>query len=71
MRDPISLSLICALESDRRNYSAAFACITSAIVLSAIGSQPLLSILTSVIYPTAMLGFLHKRLKGDWEALQN
>lgn len=47
---------------------ASFACISSALVSTAIGDQPLLSILVSLVITTALLGFLYQRVRRDWEA---
>jgi membrane-associated protein len=47
---------------------ASFACISSALIATAIGDQPLLSILVSLVITSALLGFLYQRLRRDWEA---
>lgn len=47
---------------------ASFACISSALVSTAIGDQPLLSMVVSIIITTAILAFLYKRVKLNWEA---
>jgi len=47
---------------------ASFACFSSALVSTAIGDQPLLSILVSLVITTALLGFLYQRVRRDWEA---
>jgi membrane-associated protein len=47
---------------------ASFACISSALVSTAIGDQPLVSIIVSVVITSALLGFLYQRVKRDWEA---
>lgn len=49
---------------------ASFACISSALVATAIGDQPLLSILVSLVITSALLAFLYGRVKQDWEARQ-
>jgi membrane-associated protein len=47
---------------------ASFACISSALIATAIGDQPLVSIIASIIITTALLGFIYQRVKRDWEA---
>jgi membrane-associated protein len=47
---------------------ASFACISSALVSTAIGNQPLLSIVVSLIITSAILALLYQRVKRDWEA---
>jgi membrane-associated protein len=47
---------------------ASFACISSALVSVAIGDQPLVSIVVSVIITSALLGFIYQRVRRDWEA---
>ena len=47
---------------------AGFACISSALVSTAIGDQPLLSMVVSIVITSAILAFLYKRVKQDWEA---
>lgn len=47
---------------------AAFACISSALVATAIGDQPLLSIVVSLVITSALLGYMYQRVKRDWEA---
>jgi membrane-associated protein len=50
---------------------ASFACISSALISTAIGDQPLISIIASIIITTALLGFLYQRAKRDWETTNN
>jgi membrane-associated protein len=47
---------------------ASFACISSALVSTAIGDQPLVSILVSLVITSALLGFVYQRVRRDWEA---
>jgi membrane protein DedA with SNARE-associated domain len=47
---------------------ASFACISSAVISTAIGDQPLVSIVVSLVITSALLGFLYQRLRRDWEA---
>lgn len=47
---------------------ASFACISSALVSIAIGDQPLVSIVVSLIITSALLGFIYQRVRRDWEA---
>ena len=47
---------------------ASFACISSALVSTAIGDQPILSILVSLVITSALLGFIYQRVRRDWEA---
>jgi membrane protein implicated in regulation of membrane protease activity len=47
---------------------ASFACISSAAISTALGGQPLVSIIISAIATTALLGVLYKRMK---QSLQN
>jgi membrane protein DedA with SNARE-associated domain len=47
---------------------ASFACLSSALVATAIGGQPLVSIIVSALITTALLGFLYRRLKRSTEA---
>ena len=46
---------------------ASFACLSSALISTAIGDQPLLSMVVSIIITTAILAFLYQRVKRDWE----
>ena len=50
---------------------ASFACLSSAVVSTAIGDQPLLAMAVSIVITTAILGFLYQRMKRDWEASQD
>jgi len=47
---------------------AAFACLSSALVSTAIGDQPVLSLVVSIVITSAILAFLYKRVKQSWEA---
>lgn len=47
---------------------ASFACISSALVSTAIGDQPIVSILVSLVITSALLGFIYQRVRRDWEA---
>jgi membrane protein DedA with SNARE-associated domain len=47
---------------------ASFACLSSAVIATAIGGQPLVSIVASALITTALLGFLYRRLKQSMEA---
>jgi membrane protein DedA with SNARE-associated domain len=47
---------------------ASFACISSALVSTAIGDQPILSIVVSLVITSALLGFVYQRVRRDWEA---
>ena len=47
---------------------ASFACISSALVSTAIGDQPVLSMVVSIVITSAILAFLYRRVKRDWEA---
>ena len=42
---------------------ASFACVSSAVISTAVGGQPVVSIVLSAIITTALLGFLYQRLK--------
>jgi len=46
---------------------AAFACLSSALVSTAIGDQPVLSLVVSVVITSAILAFLYQRVKRSWE----
>ncbi len=47
---------------------ASFACLSSAIISTAIGGQPVVSIIASALITTALLGVLYRRLKLSMEA---
>lgn len=47
---------------------AGFACISSALVSTAIGDQPLVSVLVSLVITSALLGFIYQRVRRDWLA---
>jgi len=47
---------------------ASFACISSALVSTAIGDQPILSIFVSLVITSAFLGFIYQRVRRNWEA---
>lgn len=49
---------------------ASFACLSSAIVSTAIGGQPVLSIVVSAVITTALLGLLYRRLSASMRARQ-
>lgn len=42
---------------------ASFACVSSAIIATAVGGQPIVSIVLSAVITTALLGFLYTRVK--------
>ena len=46
---------------------ASFACLSSALISTAIGDQPLLSMVVSIVITSAILAFLYQRVKRDWE----
>jgi membrane-associated protein len=47
---------------------AAFACISSALVATAINDQPVVSMLVSIVLTTALLGLFYRSLKNSWTA---
>ncbi len=49
---------------------ASFACISSAAISTALGGQPLVSIIISAIATTALLGVLYKRMKQSLQDLR-
>jgi membrane protein DedA with SNARE-associated domain len=46
---------------------ASFACISSALISTAIGDQPIVSIIVSLIITSALLGFIYQRVRKNWE----
>lgn len=44
---------------------ASFACLSSAVISTALGGQPLLSIVLSAVITTALLGLLYQRVKAS------
>lgn len=47
---------------------ASFACLTSALISTALGGQPIVSIIASAFITTALLAFLYERLKRSLQA---
>lgn len=46
---------------------ASFACISSALISTAVGGQPVVSIVLSAVITTALLGYLYQRVKRSLE----
>lgn len=49
---------------------AAFTCLSSAIVATAIEGQPIVSMLVSIVLTTALLGLFYRSLKRGWNEAQ-
>jgi membrane-associated protein len=46
---------------------ASFSCLSSALVATVLGGQPVLSLILSIVITTALLTFLYKRVRRGWE----